>query len=225
MFIFCPILSFAALEVDMPARSPARKSRKPMVAALIAAPAFLFTACGGRAERPAVGTPAPPPAPTVAIEPHMTAQGALVEVEATGFTPSSTVEIGIGPPASEYEVIRTVQTDAKGRVMMTLQVPQWAERDRPYVVVVADTDDQPRAVSDALVLEGDAVVLRVDGRFTDEGVECRALRSDNGTLYTLGGTDLSAYRTGDRVTITGTVPDASICMQGVTLAVREITRR
>ena len=49
----------------------------------------------------------------------------------------------------------------------------------------------------------------VTGRLTNEGVECQAMRGDDGKLYTLTG-DLKGFRTGDRVRVTGSIAAASI---------------
>lgn len=66
--------------------------------------------------------------------------------------------------------------------------------------------------------------LRVQGRLTAEGVECPALRADDGTLYTLLG-DLKGFKTGDRVVIEGTRVEISFCMQGITLQVKQIATK
>lgn len=63
--------------------------------------------------------------------------------------------------------------------------------------------------------------VRVTGRLTDEGVECPALRGDDGRLYTLAG-DTGGFGPGDRVTVAGGVAEMSFCMQGTTIAVRTI---
>jgi hypothetical protein len=61
----------------------------------------------------------------------------------------------------------------------------------------------------------------VTGTLTDEGVECPALRGDDGRLYTLAG-DVSGFSTGDRVRVRGRVAEISFCQQGTTLEVRAI---
>lgn len=60
-------------------------------------------------------------------------------------------------------------------------------------------------------------VVRVVGTLTDEGVECPAMRGDDGELYTLGPRDMVRGEVGDRVRVTGRIAEASICMQGTTL--------
>ncbi len=77
----------------------------------------------------------------------------------------------------------------------------------------------------ALLIPGAAVAQRtsitVEGVLTDEGVDCQALRGDDGQIYTLTG-DLGDFQVGDRVRVTGTVAEVSICQQGTTIEVRRI---
>jgi hypothetical protein len=65
--------------------------------------------------------------------------------------------------------------------------------------------------------------MTVRGQLTTEGVECPALRADDGTLYTLVG-DLGGFKPGDRVVVEGTPVEISFCMQGTTLQVTRIAR-
>jgi hypothetical protein len=64
-------------------------------------------------------------------------------------------------------------------------------------------------------------MINVRGTLTDEGVECQALRGDDGELYTLTG-DLSGFEEGDRVKVRGTLAEVSICQQGTTIEVQSI---
>lgn len=63
--------------------------------------------------------------------------------------------------------------------------------------------------------------LTVTGRLTDEGVECQAFRGDDGQLYTLVG-ELSGWKAGARVRISGQPLDMSFCQQGTTIRVSRI---
>ncbi len=63
--------------------------------------------------------------------------------------------------------------------------------------------------------------LHISGTLTDEGVECRALRGDDGQLYTLTG-DLGGFQTGDRVQVRGKVAERTFCGQGTTILVEDI---
>lgn len=65
--------------------------------------------------------------------------------------------------------------------------------------------------------------LLLEGRLTDEGVECPAFRDDeDDQLYTLTG-DLGDFGPGDRVRIVAQPVAMSPCMQGTTVQVIEIS--
>lgn len=63
----------------------------------------------------------------------------------------------------------------------------------------------------------------VRGVLTDEGVECQALRGDDGILYTLAG-PVEGYAVGDRVRVQGTIAEVSTCQQGTTIGVIKIQK-
>lgn len=58
----------------------------------------------------------------------------------------------------------------------------------------------------------------VQGTLTEEGVQCPALRGDDGKLYTLSG-DLRGHDIGDHVLVVGPVAHANFCQQGTTIQV------
>lgn len=64
--------------------------------------------------------------------------------------------------------------------------------------------------------------ITVTGTITNEGVECLAMRGDDGKLYTLG-RPKNPPAAGQRVRVTGTIAEMSFCMQGTTISVRELT--
>lgn len=64
-------------------------------------------------------------------------------------------------------------------------------------------------------------MVNVRGTLTDEGVECQALRGDDGQLYTLTG-DLGGFQTGDQVRVRGRIAEVSTCQQGTTIVVEDI---
>ena len=66
-------------------------------------------------------------------------------------------------------------------------------------------------------------LMTIRGRLTDEGVECPAMRDEQGILYTLSG-DLGSFRPGDQVCVRGRTVEMSICQQGVTIAVVSIAK-
>jgi hypothetical protein len=68
--------------------------------------------------------------------------------------------------------------------------------------------------------DGEAICIR--GHLTDEGIECPALRGENGVLYTLSG-DTGRLEVGDEVCVCGTVAELSFCMQGTTITMTHIS--
>jgi hypothetical protein len=69
----------------------------------------------------------------------------------------------------------------------------------------------------------DAARVTIVGRLTSEGVECQALRGDDGQLYTLLGGDLGNLPVETRVSVLGERLEFSSCQQGITIRVRSIT--
>ena len=63
--------------------------------------------------------------------------------------------------------------------------------------------------------------MAVSGTLTREGVECPAMRGDNGRLYTLAG-GTGRFQPGDHVRVRGTLAQVSTCQQGTTIRVQSI---
>jgi len=70
--------------------------------------------------------------------------------------------------------------------------------------------------------KGQGSLVTITGRLTGEGVECQALRGDNGQLYTLLG-DFRALPVDTRVCVSGRQVEFSSCQQGITIRVQSIT--
>ena len=68
---------------------------------------------------------------------------------------------------------------------------------------------------------GSESLVTISGRLTREGVECQALRSDKGELFTLVG-NLQGFGPGQRVRVTGQRIEVSTCQQGITVRVNKI---
>lgn len=172
---------------------------------------------------PTPGEPTPGPA-SVTILTSTAAPGSTVTVQARGFTPNSTVEIGFGQPRSEYSVVDEARTDVEGSLETSVEVPDWANRGQPYVIVVTSPDNDPRETSDPFMVGSPGDAVSVHGELTEEGVECPALRGPFGMLYTLVVSDME-HSPGTEVMVEGTIAGASICMQGTTIDVETIEPR
>jgi hypothetical protein len=71
-----------------------------------------------------------------------------------------------------------------------------------------------------IVARAEGGTIAVTGTVTAEGVPCRVLRGDDGTLYTFRRSRITnEFKAGDRIRIEGTITPASICQQGTTIVV------
>jgi Protein of unknown function (DUF5818) len=75
--------------------------------------------------------------------------------------------------------------------------------------------------TDAADRENGGSSVKIFGRLTNEGVECQALRGDDGHLYTLLG-DLGALPVETRVCVSGERVEFASCQQGISIRVRSI---
>jgi len=64
--------------------------------------------------------------------------------------------------------------------------------------------------------------VTITGIVTNEGVECPAIRGDDGKLYTITGPARDKLRPGMRVRISGKVAEMSTCMQGITISAKDV---
>ena len=185
---------------------------------------------------------------TLTLEPRSGPPGTDVQVRVAGFPPDVAVDVGFGPAGEEHRLLSRSSTGSEGTTAAAVRVPDDAVPGRPYLFVAAYAPALLRladtfrvtapapagAPADTLAggrMDTDtgtdttprAGEVRVTGRLTDEGVECPALRGDDGRLYTLAG-DTGGFKPGDRVTVAGTVAEMSTCMQGTTISVRSIEK-
>lgn len=164
---------------------------------------------------------------SISVTPQQGSPGDTVTVTASGFPPDTEVVVGAGPPQSEYDEITRVRTDAAGRLQTTVRVPESAAQHRELVFVVATPDARLKEVSDPFAVGGRGgnaanQTMTITGTVTGEGVECPAIRTEDGTLYTIAGGDRQQLREGTRVRVTGTVAEMSICMQGTTISASRV---
>lgn len=74
--------------------------------------------------------------PTVSISPLSGPPDTQVQVTASGFPPNTEVQVGAGRQGSEFGVTKRVDTDAQGRILTSITIPDFAEPGDPWGVVV-----------------------------------------------------------------------------------------
>ena len=158
------------------------------------------------------------------MSPRSGPPGTVVTLRSTNMPAITPVRIGVGALRFGFEEVAQVMTSDRGVLSITVDVPEWAQRDLIHRFIVFDFYFNPIALSDIFhVTDADGMVLR-RGQLTDEGVECPALRGDDGVLYTLTGS-LAEFKAGDEVIVEGRIAETSMCMQGTTIQVVRIEER
>lgn len=100
--------------------------------------------------------------------------GQSVQLTGTDYPANASVEIGIGPPESEYDVIAMAQVDANGRLNTQVDIPDYV--DTGEWVFVADVQNA-KVIADPIMITasstatpdpslGDGVNEPVNGEFT-----------------------------------------------------------
>jgi hypothetical protein len=122
--------------------------------------------------------------------------GESVQLTGTGYPANTAVEIGIGPPDSEYDVIASAQTDANGNLNTLVEVPAYADSGEwIFVAAVQNT----KVIADPIMITasstaapnpsvGEGVNEPVDGEFTRTYIYLIAVE-DAGQSGTLIGCD------------------------------------
>ncbi len=155
------------------------------------------------------------------MSPQSGPPGTVVTLRSTNMPAITPLRIGVGALRFGFEEVAQVMTSDRGVLSVTVDVPEWAQRDVIHRFIVFDFYFNPIALSDIFhVTDVDGMVVR-RGQLTDGGVECPALRGDDGVLYTLTGS-LAEFKAGDEVIIEGRIADISMCMQGTTIQVVRI---
>jgi LysM repeat protein len=175
--------------------------------------------------------PPPPPPPTGAVAtvtPTSGPAGTVVAVSASGFRASTKLRLMAGAKVASLQEFQQVTTDSRGNATANVRVPDWATSYGTLVFAYETLDGKLRAVTDTFRVAAvpsppaPSNDIRVTGTLTREGVECQALRGDDGKLYTLTGRGLGDFFPGDRVRVDGKIAEVSNCMQGTTITVTRI---
>jgi LysM repeat protein len=173
----------------------------------------------------------PPIRTSVSVEPRRGPVGTVVDLNAAGFPPSVQLRVLAGTSVASLQEFQQVGSDTSGRARAVARIPVWSA-GASLLFAYETLDGRLRSISEPFVVTTVAAPpepqppaadwLTLTGTLTREGVECQAMRGDDGRLYTLSGADLSGLAAGDRVQVGGYRQTVSTCQQGTTIAVRWI---
>jgi LysM repeat protein len=176
--------------------------------------------------RSGVINPPPPPSAgeTIVLSPTSGRTGTVVEITVSGYPRNAELRLLAGTRRSRLSEIQTFSVNRRGRATLEVRIPNWAVDSPRFYFATELLDGGRRITSEAFrITSGNqANTVTVDGTLTREGVQCPAMRGDDGRLYTLAG-DITGLRAGDRVRVVGRVVEASICQQGTTIELQAIT--
>ncbi|KQT69631.1 MULTISPECIES: LysM peptidoglycan-binding domain-containing protein [unclassified Aureimonas] len=154
--------------------------------------------------------------------------GGFVTVEIEGLPPRAPVSLRAGPEGSRLSVERNGRSGRDGSATVEIDIPERARPGDVWRVEALDPRGRPVASARVRIAgqsrepgRGPDRGFTVSGLLTREGVECPALRSADGELYTLSGR-IGGFRPGDTVTVSGRPTQRSICQQGTTIEVERI---
>ena len=199
--------------------------------ALAAVLPFVALGCGPTGdtsgEAPSTDTRTTPaiPAPEEERAPFLSLRagppGTDVSITMEHLAVSQRVGIGFGS-MSGHEILGRADADREGFLSTSVGVPAGAEPG-PHFFLVTDQTDRPIAISNVFIVTAPDRSLLVRGWITDEGVECTAMRGEEGELYTLVGV-LGDASPGESVEVAGTISEISMCQQGLTVDVSQLRR-
>ncbi len=161
------------------------------------------------------------------VVPETAPPGAPVELRAVGLAADTKVAIAFGNLRGTPEGIATGVANNRGVLKQTVKVPAGLKSGASGVFIVETVDGRLRLASDAFTIADPGpppgTKIDVTGTLSNEGVECPALRGDDGALYTLTDPIAGGFRPGDRIHVTGKVAGMSTCIQGIPVTGATIT--
>ena len=148
----------------------------------------------------------------------------LVELRGDGFLPNTRLRLLVGRSPYDFRRYSTVETNRRGRVLASVELPEWARPGRRVYFALQGFNGTNRTVAGPFrVVDAPPTGrLTVTGTIVRGGAECPLLRSDDGRRFSLAG-DTNGFDIGDRVEVTGRLAGVSICMREPTLQVRRIS--
>jgi hypothetical protein len=151
--------------------------------------------------------------------------GERVTLSARGLRARTVYNLVAGRNPSRFSIVRSVRTDAAGRLYLRIRVPDWARPGRNLFFALETPGG--RVVAQARPVrvvdfgdEGDDRIT-VTGELLAPSATCPRLEGDDGRIYALAGS-LRDFETGDRVRVTGELAEVSICNQRRTIEVERI---
>lgn len=136
------------------------------------------------------------------------------------------VRLGVGAQRVGFEVLKEILTTPTGEFTDTIKIPDWAESNRPHMLVVLDFYFRPLAVSSAFQVTNPDGTLSREGVLREGAGKCAVMEAEGGEFYFLSG-DMRGLKQGDHAIVKGTLAPKTLCNTGdrdITIKVAEVRR-
>ena len=144
--------------------------------------------------------------------PRSGAPGTRVRVETAGLPAITPVVISMAGTRSGFEVIAQVLTDRTGRIVETVEIPEWAAWNRSHAFVVMDFYFRPMAYSELFIVTTQDGQVHREGELTEEGPGCLVIHAEDGDYALVGETqDLAP---GMEAVVEGSLMSSGSCRDG-----------
>ena len=207
------------MSIDRPSFNHTGVARMAMIAPLLLLIGFVDTPAAVAQAEVVVGH-----APSRRIQfitPRSGPPGTRVTIDTGGLPAITPTRIGLGAANFGFEEIGQEMTTERGHLTHTVEVPDWAHRDRPAVFIVFDFYFRPLALSNYFHATDENGILARRGQLIHRGEPCSVLFGEFGDVYALEG-DVGGAQIGDEVAVEGTLTESSSCLQETTITLRRV---
>lgn len=147
------------------------------------------------------------------IDPKSGPPGTVVRVNTEDMPVITPVRVGMGAAQAGFEAFQELLTGQEGEFDVTVEVPDWATRDRVHVFIVFDIYFRPIALSDAFHVTDERGLVRRTGQVERQDSECTLMRDIDGVEYALveGDGPATNLEMDTTLTLEGRVQDREVC--------------
>ncbi len=147
--------------------------------------------------------------------------GTQVTVKGEYLPAITPVHVALGGTRAGFEALTLALTSRWGELEETVEVPEWARRDRAHRFIIFDAYFAPLATTALFhVTDADGSILRI-GRVAEITEGCVAVNGEDDERYSVEGGGLEGVSVGDRVEFDAVILDATPCAGGIPVVVRE----
>jgi hypothetical protein len=142
--------------------------------------------------------------------------GTEVTVRADGLQPNRNYQVAIGEmQGCGYQVCAPVQANARGELVATVEVPDWAHTHHYEVVMILGEDFVPVAVSDPFHVSDSGGLVRRQGVIGTAWPGCASLEGEGAVTYALVGRNARTLiaSEGEEMIIEGRIVEGACTLQ------------